>query len=41
MQYIDYGLSVLRRDVVASIAEPVLDLSAVFERLSLEGQLAG
>jgi len=41
MQYIDYGLSVLRRDVIAGIAETVFDLSAVFHRLSLEGQLAG
>lgn len=41
MQYIDYGLSVLRRDVIAGIAETVFDLSEVFHRLSLEGQLAG
>ncbi len=41
MEYIDYGLSVLRRDVIAGIAETVFDLSAVFHRLSLEGQLAG
>ena len=41
MQYIDYGLSVLGRDVIAAIAESVFDLSAVFHRLSLEGQLAG
>ena len=41
MQYIDYGLSVLRRDLIAGIADTVFDLSAVFHRLSLEGQLAG
>src|SRR5579863_9127370 len=41
MQYIDYGLSVLRRDVVAGIAETVFDLSGVFHRLSLDGRLAG
>ena len=41
MQYIDYGLSVLRRDAIASIAETIFDLSAVFHRLSLEGRLAG
>ena len=32
MQYIDYGLSVLRRDVIAGIAEPIFDLWAVFDR---------
>jgi NDP-sugar pyrophosphorylase family protein len=41
MLYIDYGLSVLRRDVIAGIAETIFDLSAVFHRLSLQGQLAG
>lgn len=41
MHYIDYGLSVLRRDVVAGIAETVFDLSALYHRLSIEGQLAG
>ena len=41
MQYIDYGLTVLRRSVIAGITETVYDLSAVFHRLSLEGQLAG
>jgi NDP-sugar pyrophosphorylase family protein len=41
MQYIDYGLSILRRDALAGIAETIFDLSAVFHRLSLEGQLAG
>jgi N-acetyl-alpha-D-muramate 1-phosphate uridylyltransferase len=41
MQYIDYGLTVLRRSVIAGIPETVYDLSAVFHRLSLEGQLAG
>jgi NDP-sugar pyrophosphorylase family protein len=41
MQYIDYGLSVLRRDVIGDIAETVFDLSSVFHRLSIEGQLAG
>ena len=41
MQYIDYGLSVLRRDAIADIAETIFDLSAVFHRLSIEGRLAG
>jgi len=41
MQYIDYGLSVLRRDVIAGIPETVFDLSAVFHGLSLQGLLAG
>jgi len=41
MQYIDYGLSVLRREVIAGISEIIFDLSAVFHRLSVEGQLAG
>ncbi len=41
MQYIDYGLSVLRRDAITAITETIFDLSAVFHRLSLEGQLAG
>jgi len=41
MQYIDYGLSVLRRDVIAGIPETAFDLSAVFHGLSLQGLLAG
>jgi NDP-sugar pyrophosphorylase family protein len=41
MQYIDYGLSVLRRGVIAGIAETIFDLSALFHRLSVDGQLAG
>ena len=41
MQYIDYGLSLLRRDVIAGIADRIFDVSAMFHRLSLEGQLAG
>src|SRR5205814_2957910 len=41
MPYIDYGLSVLGRSVIAEISENVFDLSAGFHRLSLEGQLAG
>ncbi|MGH7935927.1 MAG: sugar phosphate nucleotidyltransferase [Chthoniobacterales bacterium] len=41
MQYIDYGLSMLRRDVIAGIAATIFDLSEVFQRFSLEGQLAG
>ena len=40
MHYIDYGLSVLRRDVIAGIPETVFDLSALFHRLSIEGALA-
>jgi NDP-sugar pyrophosphorylase family protein len=41
MQYIDYGLSVLRRELIEAIAERTFDLSAVFQRLSTDGQLAG
>jgi NDP-sugar pyrophosphorylase family protein len=41
MQFIDYGLSVLRRDVIECVAETAFDLSAVFHRLSIDGQLAG
>lgn len=41
MQYIDYGLSVLRRSVIAGIPETVFDLAGVFHRLSIEGRLAG
>jgi len=41
MQYIDYGLSVLDRDLISGIEETVFDLSAMFHRLSLEGRLAG
>ncbi len=43
MDYIDYGLSALRRDLVADRIPPdqVADLSDLYHRLSLEGQLAG
>lgn len=41
MRYIDYGLSALRRDVFAGIEETIFDLSTVFQRLSMEGNLAG
>jgi N-acetyl-alpha-D-muramate 1-phosphate uridylyltransferase len=43
MQWIDYGLSVLRRDVVESIptGAAVCDLGDVYRELSLRGDLAG
>jgi MurNAc alpha-1-phosphate uridylyltransferase len=42
MKWIDYGLSVLRRDVVANIPEgSVVDLADVFRDLSSRGELAG
>jgi N-acetyl-alpha-D-muramate 1-phosphate uridylyltransferase len=43
MQWIDYGLSVLRRDVVESIPTDaaVCDLGDVYRELSLRGDLAG
>ena len=39
MRYIDYGLSVFRREIVASVQQA--DLAAVFHDLSLRGELAG
>ncbi len=41
MQYIDYGLSCLRRGLLDEIDEDVFDLAALFGRLSRRGQLAG
>jgi MurNAc alpha-1-phosphate uridylyltransferase len=43
MDYVDYGLSVLRADLVADtvVTGTPVDLAGVFERLSLEGRLAG
>ena len=41
MRWIDYGFSVLRRDVVDSIPEGVVDLADVFRDLSERGELAG
>jgi NDP-sugar pyrophosphorylase family protein len=43
MRWIDYGLSVLRREVVESLPEdgPVRDLGEVFSELSVRGELAG
>jgi NDP-sugar pyrophosphorylase family protein len=43
MRHIDYGLSALRREVVADMIPDTVpaDLSTVFHRLSLEGRLAG
>jgi NDP-sugar pyrophosphorylase family protein len=42
MDYIDYGLSALRRDLVARRIAPgqVADLAEVYHHLSLQGQLA-
>lgn len=43
MEYIDYGVSVLSRDVVVNNFEPgqVADLSVLLNRLSLQGELRG
>jgi NDP-sugar pyrophosphorylase family protein len=42
MLWIDYGFSVLRREVVEEIgAEQVVDLAEVYRRLSARGDLAG
>jgi NDP-sugar pyrophosphorylase family protein len=42
MDFIDYGLSALRRDLVAGIApHQTADLADLYHRLSVEGQLAG
>jgi len=41
MQYIDYGLSALQRHVVEQTEQDVFDLSDLFNRLSVAGQLAG
>ena len=43
MRWIDYGLSVLRREVVESIPNDVgvCDLGDVYHELSMQGDLAG
>jgi NDP-sugar pyrophosphorylase family protein len=41
MQYIDYGLSAVRRDILDGITTEVFDLAELFHELSLRGQLAG
>jgi len=41
MQYIDYGLSCLRRELLDGIPDEVFDLSTLFGDLSRRGQLAG
>jgi NDP-sugar pyrophosphorylase family protein len=41
MQYIDYGLSCLRRDLFEDVTEEVFDLAALFGALSRQGRLAG
>jgi NDP-sugar pyrophosphorylase family protein len=42
MQWIDYGLSVLKREIVADIpADAVVDLADVYRDLSSRGELAG
>lgn len=43
MRHIDYGLSVLTRDVIEEVVLPgaVADLSGVLHRLSVEGRLTG
>lgn len=43
MHYIDYGLSILKRELIASRVKSgeKTDLAAVFEKLSVEGRLMG
>ena len=41
MEFIDYGLSAMRRDLLQGIAVDSFDLAAVFQELSERGQLAG
>jgi NDP-sugar pyrophosphorylase family protein len=42
MEWVDYGVSALTRDVVTEIpANEVVDLATVFEELSRDGRLAG
>src|SRR5579864_2577477 len=41
MQYIDYGLSALRRELFDGISEEVFDLAPLLRELSLRNQLAG
>lgn len=41
MRYIDYGLSVFRRDLFEPIPDKVFDLSTLFRDLSVRGELAG
>jgi NDP-sugar pyrophosphorylase family protein len=41
MDYIDYGLSALRREVIERIKTPVFDLSTLYHDLSVAGELAG
>ncbi len=41
MDYIDYGLSAIRREVIERTKTPVFDLSTLFHDLSVAGELAG
>ena len=41
MQFIDYGLSAMRRDIIRGITADVFDLATVLHELSERGQLAG
>lgn len=42
MKYIDYGLGILKKEVLANIPEDeVFDLSDLYTQLSIEGKLAG
>jgi len=41
MRYIDYGLSVFRRDLFDTSPDKVFDLSTLFRDLSVRGELAG
>ncbi|HEX5431506.1 MAG TPA: sugar phosphate nucleotidyltransferase [Bryobacteraceae bacterium] len=41
MEYVDYGLSAFHSSVFASASEEPLDLTAIFQRLIRQGELAG
>ena len=41
MQYIDYGLSVMRRDLLEGITAEKFDLADLFHEISVQGRLAG
>ena len=41
MEYIDYGLSAIRRDALEGYDGQAYDLAKLFQRLSLQGRLAG
>jgi NDP-sugar pyrophosphorylase family protein len=41
MNFIDYGLSAMRRELLGAVTTEKFDLSEFFQELSLQGQLAG